>query len=347
MEFKPVESARPWISDLDVYEPGKMQEGYIKLASNENNYGPSPQVVETLKRESERVNIYPYRFRKANEKIAGYCGVKAENIVLGNGSDELIDMVLKTFKGPVLSFRPTFAEYRLVTGILGEEYDEVNLNGDFSFPAEEFISKAENAGVLFLCSPNSPTGGVISEGDVRKVLEVGKLTMVDEAYVEFCGKSMIALMEEFPNLVVMRTFAKAFALAGLRLGYLVASADVVSLLSKVRMPFNVNSLALGAGIAAVDSVGYMKETVERIKKDREILLENLAGKFKAFRSEGNFVFADVSPMKAGEFFDRLMEEKIIVRSFGKLEGFEGEYIRITVGTSEENKRLIDVIKEKF
>jgi len=343
MEFKPAESARPWISDLDVYEPGKMQEGYIKLASNENNYGPSPQVVETLKMESKRVNIYPYRFRKAKEKIAGYCGVKADNILLGNGSDELIDMLLKTFKGPVLSFRPAFAEYRLVAGILGEEYNEVNLNDDFSFPAEEFISKAENAEILFLCSPNSPTGGVISEEDVRKVLELGKLTVVDEAYVEFYGKSVTPLLKEFPNLVVMRTFAKAFALAGLRLGYLVASADVVALLSKVRLPFNVNSLALGAGIAAIDSADYMKETVERIKKDREILFEKLAGKFKAFKSEGNFVFADVSPMKAGEFFDKLMGEKIIVRCFGKLEGFDGEYVRITVGTAEENRRMVEVL----
>ena len=343
MEFNAAGCARPWISGLDIYEPGKMQEGYIKLASNENNYGPSPQVVETLKKESERVNIYPYRFRQAREKIAGYCGVKADNILLGNGSDELIDMLLKTFKGPVLSFRPAFAEYRLVAGILDEEYMEVNLNEDFSFPAGEFISKAENAEVLFLCSPNSPTGGVISEEDIRKVLGLGKLTVVDEAYVEFYGKSVIPLLEEFPNLVVMRTFAKAFALAGLRLGYLVAGKDVVELLSKVRLPFNVNSLALGAGIAAIDSVGYMKETVENIKKDRKILFEKLAGKFKAFKSEANFVFADVSPMKAEEFFDRLMQEKIIVRCFGKFEGFGGEYVRITVGTAEENKRLIGVL----
>ncbi len=343
MEFNAAGCARPWISGLDVYEPGKMREGYIKLASNENNYGPSPQVVETLKKESGRVNVYPYRFREARKKIAGYCGTKAENILLGNGSDELIDMLLKTFKGPVLSFRPAFAEYRLVAGILGEEYDEVNLNDDFSFPAEEFVNKAKDAEVLFLCSPNSPTGGVISEEDVRKVLELGKLTVVDEAYVEFYGKSVIPLLEEFPNLVVMRTFAKAFALAGLRLGYLVASKEIVELLSKVRLPFNVNSLALGAGIAAIDSVSYMKETVENIKKDREILLEKLAGKFKAFKSEGNFVFADVSPMKAREFFDRLMQEKIIVRCFGKFEGFEGEYVRITVGTAEENKKLIEVL----
>ncbi|MBU4201530.1 MAG: histidinol-phosphate transaminase [Candidatus Altiarchaeales archaeon] len=343
MEFNAAGCARPWISGLDVYEPGKMQEGYIKLASNENNYGPSPQVVETLKKESERVNVYPYRFRQTREKIAGYCGVKADNVLLGNGSDELIDMLLKTFNGPVLSFRPTFAEYRLVAGILDEEYDEINLNDDFSFPVDEFTSKAENAEILFLCSPNSPTGGVISEEDVRKVLELGKLTVVDEAYVEFYGKSVIPLLKEFPNLVVMRTFAKAFALAGLRLGYLVASQEIVELLSKVRLPFNVNSLALGAGIAAVDSVDYMKETVDRIKKDRDILFESLTGKFRAFRSEGNFVFADVSPMKAEELFDKLMEEKIIIRCFGKFDGFEGEYVRITVGTAEENRRLVEVL----
>ena len=343
MDFNAAGCARPWISGLDVYEPGKMQEGYIKLASNENNYGPSPQVVETLKKESERVNVYPYRFREARKKIAGYCGVNGNNILLGNGSDELIDMLLKTFKGPVLSFRPAFAEYRLVAGILGEEYNEVNLNEDFSFPAEEFTSKAESAEILFLCSPNSPTGGVIPEEDVRKVLGLGKLTVIDEAYVEFYGTSVIPLLKEFPNLVVMRTFAKAFALAGLRLGYLVASPDVVALLSKVRLPFNVNSLALGAGIAAVDSADYMKETVDRIKKDRKILFEKLAGKFKAFKSEANFVFANVSPMRAEELFDRLMKEKIIIRCFGKFEGFEGEYVRITVGTAEENMRLVEVL----
>ncbi len=343
MEFNPAEYAKSRIQDLALYEPGKMREGYTKLASNENNYGPSPRVVETLKRESERVNIYPHRFQELREKIAGYCGVNADNILLGNGSDELIDMVLKTFKGPVMGLSPTFAEYRLGAEILGEEYSEVRLNDDFSFPAEEFISNAEGAGILILCSPNSPTGGVISDEDVRRVLELGKLTIVDEAYVEFYGKSVIAMMDEFPNLVVMRTFAKAFALAGLRLGYAVASPGIVELMSRVRMPFNVNSLALGAGIAAIDSVDYMRQTVEGIKRDRRILFEVLSGKFRAFKSEANFVLIDVSPMKAEEFFDRLMQERIIVRSFGKFKGFEGEYVRISVGTPEENRRLIEVL----
>jgi len=347
MDFNLAESAKPWISGLDLYKPGKMLPGYVKLASNENNYGPSPQVVETLKREAGRVNIYPYRFQEVKERIADYCQVKAENVILGNGSDELIDMILKTFRGPVVGFRPTFAEYKLLSKILGEEYNEINLNVDFSFPLEEFIKSSEKAKILFLCSPNSPTGGVLSEKEITDVLNLGKITVVDEAYFEFYGKTAIPLIEEFPNLIVLRTFAKAFALAGLRLGYAVSNPEVMDLLSRVRMPFNVNSLALEAAIAALDDIRFMNETVERIRKDRQLLFEKLGERFKAFRSEANFILIDVSPLTAKEFFDKLMQEKIIIREFGKFPGFEGEYVRITIGTAEENRKLIEVIEREF
>jgi len=347
MEFNLSDFVKPWISELDLYKPGKMLPGYVKLASNENNYGPSPAVVEILKQESSKVNVYPYKFQEVKEKVAEYCNVTPDNILLGNGSDEIIDMILKTFKGPVSGLRPTFAEYRLCAEILGGEYNEVNLNPDFSFPVGEFIRNSAKAGILFLCSPNSPTGGVIMEEEIVEVLDLGKVTVVDEAYFEFCGKTAIPLIEEFPNLIVMRTFAKAFAIAGLRIGYAISNPKIIRLMSRVRMPFNVNSLALEAAIAALDSIEYMNETVERIRKDREVLFEKLGERFKAFRSEANFILIDVSPLTAREFFDRLMQEKIIVREFGKFPGFEGEYARITIGTSEENQKLIEVLGREF
>ncbi len=161
---------KPWVDGVAAYVPGKTIEGCVKLASNENNYGPSPKVKEALVKAASHVGMYPYKDMLVREALGEYCGVGAENIILGNGSDELIDLLLKTFKGPVFTFSPTFASYVIYSKVLNEAYSDICLNGDFSFPMEEFIDGAKNAGVIFLCSPNNPTGTVLSESEIKEVL---------------------------------------------------------------------------------------------------------------------------------------------------------------------------------
>jgi len=343
MDFELRDKVKEYVYDIDTYIPGEMVEDYIKLASNENNYGPSPRVVETLREYADKVNIYPYREGEVREAVAEYCGLSRENIAAGNGSDELIELVLKVFKGPVLYFNPTFGEYRICSQILGERFYSINLEQDFSFPLDRYLGKAKEANILFLCSPNNPTGTAISLGDIKKILELGKPTVVDEAYFEFCGETSAPLLREYDNLIILRTFSKAFALGGLRAGYAISSPEVVELLYKVRQPFSVNSFAQVAALAALDDVAFMERNVEKIKEDREMLYKKLGGRFRVYESDANFVLLDSAPMTSQELFKRLYEKRIIVRKLGGFPGFEGDYTRITVGTSEENKKLIKAL----
>lgn len=336
---------KPWINGLPSYVPGKTKKGYIKLASNENNYGPCPSAVRAIKDNAPSVYIYPYKDDDLRGQIAGYCGVKTEEVVLGNGSDELIDLILKVFKGPCLGFNPSFSEYELCTRALGGDYFKVNLNPDFSFPAERFVAESEKAGILFLASPNNPTGTVIPEEDIKRVLDEGKITVVDEAYFEFYGKTVVPLIREYPNLIVLRTLSKAFGLAGLRVGYAVAQNPIIELLYKVKPPFNVNSLAHLAGVEALCDDKYRKMMVDKIKRDREELAKAFSTRWRVTPSQANFILVDSSPTKAGDFCKRLFEYGFIAREFGRFEGFEGEYTRVSVGTWEENQKLLSVIRK--
>jgi histidinol-phosphate aminotransferase len=340
-----MEYVKPWVHKLKPYSPGKTVEGMVKLASNENNYGPSPKVVEGLRGRVGRVYMYPYRDLDVREALAGYVGVGVEGIVLGNGSDELIDLVVRAFKPPVAGHYPTFLEYPAYTRIYGEEYVSVPLNDDFSFNAEVFIREAGRANLLFLCTPNNPTGTIIEREDIIKVVETGRIVVVDEAYYEFCGSTVVDLIPEYGNLIVLRTLAKAFGLAGLRVGYAVCNPDVAGVLGKVKPPFNVNCLAHEAVLLALGDLEYMHDTVERLKADRGMLVRELSKRFRVVPSHTNFVLVDVSPFTAQEFFERMLEQGIVVRPFGSFDGFGGEFVRITVGTGVENGGLVSALEK--
>ncbi len=334
---------KSWVGGIEEYIPGKTFRDCIKLASNENNYGPSPLVVEAIQEAASNISMYPCRDLDVRDAAAKYCGLEGENIILGNGSDELIDLILKAFKGPVLGFSPTFSYYRICSTIFNEPYFEVKLNTDFSLSSSEFIAESRRANILFLCNPNNPSGSVIPKKTIKEILDEGKITVVDEAYFEFCGVSAVSFLKDYDNLIVLRTFAKAFALAGLRIGYGISNPEIVRLLCKVKQPFNVNSVAQEAALAALDDVAYMKSTVDAMKTDRKRTYTALSDRFDAFKSYANFVLVDTSPLSAGEFFNRLLKEGIIIREFGRFEGFPGEYCRISIGTHEENKKLLDAL----
>jgi histidinol-phosphate aminotransferase len=329
---------------LESYVPGEYRPDCIKLASNENNWGPSPKVVETLREWAQKTHIYPYRNRQVRENVAVYAGVDSGNVVLGNGSDEIMDMILKVFKGPAAGSYPSFAIYPFISAVWGETYVEVPLEGDFKFNAERFNQRSKDASILFLCSPNNPTGLGIADDDVKAVLETGKLVVLDEAYAEFAGVSRAEWVRDYPNLIVLRTMAKAFALAGLRIGYAVAGEELAAALSRVRMPFNVNSLAEAAAVAALADIPYMRKCVNAINRDRDRIYEALNGRFNAVKSDANFVMADVSPMSAQQFFDRMLAENIIVRKLGRFRGYPGEYVRVSPGTAEETDRFLEALQ---
>jgi histidinol-phosphate aminotransferase len=334
---------RPGVMGLPDYVPGEYREGYAKLASNENNYGPSPHVVAAIRLWSARTQLYPYLDGEVRERLAAYAGVKAGGVVLGNGSDELMDMLVKVFEGPVAGSYPSFSEYPIAAGAVGERYVSVPLEDDFTFNEEKFLEEAAGCNLAFLCSPNNPTGISITDDAVRAVLEAGMVVVLDEAYYEFSGKTRAKWLKKYPNLIILRTLSKAFALAGLRIGYALAGPEVAKAMLKVKIPFNVNSLAQAAALAALGDVRYSHNCVKKIVKDRERIYKALSAKYKAYPSESNFVLADVRPMTAKGFFDGMLAEGIIVRKFGKFQGYPGEYVRVSPGTKDETERFIEAL----
>lgn len=345
---------KQWLSEVSPYTPGKMSENFIKLSSNENDYGPSEKVINALRDKAGSIFRYPYKDELVKEKISEYCNssagiesVKQENIMIGNGSDELIELIIKAFQSPYIGFFPSFVEYKRISEIFNEIYYEVPLNDNFTFNCEKFAddNKFKKANVVFLCSPNNPTGGIVERKDIEKILKFDKIVVVDEAYYEFSDLTCVDLIEEYENLIVLRTMAKGFGIAGLRMGYGIANKEIIKVLNKIKPAFNVNLLAQEAALSALESVDIMNQNVEKILKDREILSEILSKKFKVAKSRTNFLFVDVSPYTAQEFFGKLYEKKIIVRPFGKFNGFKGDYVRITVGTEKENKILIKAVEE--
>lgn len=342
---------KEWIFNNEIYIPGKTEEGFIKLSSNENNYGPSEKVLKILYEKAKFVNKYPYKSEILKEKICQYIkktnniNLNQKNIILGNGSDEIIQMIIMAFKSPYFSYYPTFPEYKILSRTFNEKYYDCPLNHDFSFNFERFIEEKnfKNANLIFLATPNNPTGTIIEQKYIKEILDYGKIVVVDEAYYEFSKISVVDLIHDYENLIVLRTFSKAFGLSGLRIGYGISNEKIIEALHKVKQPFNVNLLAQECAIAALQDLKYMLKVTEKIIEEREKLYKILSKRFKVFTSYGNFLFVDVSPYTAEEFFKILYNSKIIIRPLGKFIGFDGNYVRITVGTEEENKKLIDIL----
>jgi histidinol-phosphate aminotransferase len=194
-----------------------------------------------------------------------------------------------------------------------------------------------------LQSPNDPTGGVIPEDALRRILDEGKITVVDESYYEFYGKTVLPLLPEYNNLIVVQSLSHAFALAGLRVAYAVADAGVSELLNRVKPPLDLSSIALEAALGALHDDEYMIAKVKEIRRDREMLYRELSARFKPVKSCANFVLVDVSPMSSKQFCERARYFEFNVRDVGRLDGFSGEYVRISVGTWEETNAFVHIL----
>lgn len=317
------------------------------LSHNESPIGPSPGVLEVLKEHSPAVHRYPddsaHELRQA---LSAFHGLGPSNFLLGAGSNEVIDILLKSFLRPgdkVLVPFPTFSQYRLLSLKHGGSVSEVPLAQDFSFDAGSFLSSASGARVIFLCTPNNPTGCVIHRDVVLEALAMPSLVVVDEAYVEFSGGSVVDLVPHHDNLVVLRTFSKAYGLAGLRVGYGLASAGVIEKMQKVRNTFNVSSLAQKAALAALSDAAHLGLTVDAVVSGRSYLESRLGRLFKVYPSQANFLWLDVSPFDAHTLASGLLGCNIAVQPFGSLPGFTGSFLRVTVGNASENERLVSAL----
>lgn len=326
---------RPNILSLKPYSSARDEfngtEG-VFLDANENPYGT--------------LNRYPDSYQKElKEKLSAYKNIPVKNIFTGNGSDEIMDLIIRVFCNPgidkALTFTPTFGMYQVVADINNIELIKLPLNDNFQINTENLKAylNDENLKVVFICSPNNPTGNCFQNKDVEFILNNFKgITVIDEAYIDFSNKmSWLKTLEAFPNLIVTQTFSKAWALASARVGIAYTSEEIVQLLNKVKMPYNISKLNQQAAIDALDNQSEFEKNIEIILKEKELLIQQLKqldSVKKIYPSDANFLLVEFDD--ANKIYNDLVEQKIITRNRHKL---VNNSIRITVGTPNENEKL--------
>jgi histidinol-phosphate aminotransferase len=338
---------RPNITALAGYVPGEQPEdgGVIKLNTNENPYPPSPKVRAALRKAIDAsLRLYPESRSDTLRTIAGSIyGVKPANIVAGNGSDELLSMLLRCFVGPhdrVAFPVPTYSLYDTLVAIQDGLPAPVDFPPDFSLPS---ALAEQSAALTFLCNPNAPSGTLVSLQQIEKLARsLPGVLVIDEAYVDFAGSegvSSIPLIQRLPNLVVLRTFSKSFSLAGMRIGLAFASEHIISGMMKVKDSYNINRLSLIAATAALQDLPWMTRNARRIQRTRKRLTTGLVRVgYDVYPSHANFVLARKSGRNQKGVYDELKRRKILVRYFD-IAGLQ-DCLRITVGTNSEVQTLL-------
>ncbi len=337
------------IARLEAYQPGfqPREPGFIKLNTNENPYPPSPRVLAAIRETAgDHLRRYPDPVSdRLREMIGEVYGFPIERIIVGNGSDELLSIILRGFvgEGDIVAYpTPSYSLFGVLARIQGARTVEYELEGDFGLPEAFFSGPAT---IKLIASPNSPTGTVYSIEVVRRLLEASEgVVVVDEAYVDFAEESCLPLLLDYPNLLVSRTCSKSYSLAGGRVGYAFASEEIISGLMKVKDSYNLNAISAAAAGAALSDREYFFETAEKIVLERERLKKNLSGLgFAVLPSGANFLFCRAPEGRAEEIYTALLERKILVRWFDtpRLR----EFLRISIGTPEEMDILTGAIGE--
>jgi len=354
------QSMLPHIRGLDVYqgvEPvevmaeraGIPPEKIIRLNGNENPYGPSPSVAKALA-EFPNFNHYPDpEQRQLRQALSGYVGVDPERIIAGNGSDELIDMLFRMFIGPgdnIINLTPTFGMYSLGAEICGGKAVSVPRDTDFEIDLESVkLAITPRTKAIVVCSPNNPTGNMPTEAEVRALLDTGILVIVDEAYYEFSGQTLMPLLDEYPNLVVLRTFSKWAGLAGLRIGLGAMHPDLARTMMSVKPPYNVNLAAETALIASLEDMPALLERVNAIVAERERMYGLLSAipTVKPYPSQANFILCELPEGSGQRVFEGLCNRGIFLRHWNnpRLK----DCIRTSVGFPEENDAVAAALTE--
>jgi histidinol-phosphate aminotransferase len=320
----------------------------VKLDSNENPYGCSIFVQEVLSA-FDRYHFYPdAQAVVARERIGAYAGVHPDRLIVGAGADEIIDLVLLTVLDPgdvVVVPTPTFGVYRVRAELHSGCAVAVPRTEAFELDTEAMLNAiGDTAKVVFVCSPNNPTGNLATNQQIVRLLQTGVLVVLDEAYYEMSGKTSLPLAGEFDNLVILRTFSKWSGLAGLRVGYGIFPEWLAKQVWKVKQPFNVNAAALKAVEASLDDVEYLHGTVNRIRAERGRLLRHLQriDYLEAFPSHANFILCRVSRGDAHDIVQRLKDRGIMIRDYS--DPVLRDYVRISVGKSEDTDRLVAALQ---
>lgn len=351
---------RPHLIKMPGYEPvepidivarrlGIPDDRVVKLDGNENPYGPSPKVAEALVKFGY-YHIYPDPAQtRVREAVARYVDAPAEQIVLGSGSDELLNLAALLFLSPgdaMVNAPPTFGMYDFLGRIYGANIIQARRNEDFSLDMRALEGALGNgAKLLYLASPNNPTGNALPRGQLERLLNHGAVIVVDEAYAEFIGESAVDMTTERDNLIVVRTFSKWAGLAGLRAGYAVFPKALTDVIWKVKVPYNLSIAAEQAILASLEDADWLRENVELILQERERMASRLAELpwLRPYPSQANFVLCEVRGLAAKDVRDRLRAQGIMIRYYDYV-GLRN-CIRISAGKPEHTDRLMEVLRE--
>ena len=350
------ESYSPELTNESIAKKyGLKPSAVIKLNYNENLFFPRDKQVSLLKEVAEEcdLRIYPQdQEEKLKERIGEYLQVPAECVAMGNSSDEVMERAIRMFLGrgdKAVTFTPTFSVFKCCVNYADADFVGIPLRDDFSVDiAVMETAFTPEAKLLYLCSPNNPTANQLKRREVETLIdEFPGIVLVDEAYAEYADYSVVPLIDKFENLVVLRTFSKAFGLAGLRLGFAVANRRLASTINKLPAPYAISVLSLSMGRKLLENIGVVKASVEALKAERGRLISEL-NKLKgveAFDSKTNFVTFNVDKSYE-EVYVLCLKQGLIIKKLGKLLKYPN-CLRTTVGTPDMNRKLLNVLKKEF
>lgn len=346
----------PEVRELEPYVPGEQPkiQNLLKLNTNENPYPPSPKVVEAvqavLHEQADALRLYPDPDATAlKQAIAKQQNIEVSQVFVGNGSDEVLAHIFKAFflqDEPILYPDITYSFYPVYSQFFGTKTKEIPLNENFEIDVRDYTQP--NGGVI-ITNPNAPTSIALSLAEIEQVLQANpdRVVVIDEAYVDFGAESVVSLINRYENLVVCQTTSKSRSLAGLRVGFAIAQSHLIAALEAVKNSFNsypIDRFAIAAAVASFEDQAYFEEQCQKVITSREKLVRDLTELgFNVLPSKANFIFATHSQHDAGQLAQKLREQGIIVRYFNKPR--INQFLRITVGTDEQNARLVQTLKQ--
>lgn len=360
---------RAIVSEMDSYVPGKSQDeiasefnlnkdDIIKLGSNENPFGPSAKAIEAIGKECKNINRYPESvLNELQQELANYSGVKQSQVIIGgDGADEIIDVLAKTFIDEGDEFivpLPSYMYYEYLLQQYGARpvYAKWNLEENKLDTDSILNSINDKTKMIFLCTPNNPTGTLIDEKDIRDIASGNPdvLIVVDEAYFEYAEVTNKDLINEFDNIFIIRTMSKVMGLAGMRMGYGLACSEIIEYMHRIKPVFSLTRLSYVAALNTLRDKNYIETSIEKGIESREYLYNELSkiDSLNVFPSKSNFMLIGIkgTGFTASEFAFELMKKGVIVRDCTSFKGLDEYWIRISICTLEEDKKFIDIVKE--
>jgi histidinol-phosphate aminotransferase len=351
------ELLRENLRKYSAYEPGEQptEDGWLKLNTNENPFPPIPEILKDIKNAvNEKLRLYPdptsFELRKEilNVLLRDKDTLTNRNsIFIGNGSDEIFDVIFKLFIDPgdeVVIFYPSYGLYKVLGTLYNAKITEIQLNDDFSIPDDAFNAKGK---IMFVNSPNNPNGKSVDNETILKLCgSFPGVVVVDEAYADFSNQTSLSLLKKVKNLIVNRSFSKSFSIASLRMGFALADPEIIKEMNRVKLPYNINYLGQVAALSCIKHSNKIFERNKKIIEERQ-RLTNLLNNFKGISvlpSDSNFIFIKFEDKsKTLQFVWDLKEMKILVRHFSKPGLYN--YIRVTIGMEEDNNKFIDAFQK--